>query len=642
MLRAQTTVKKGAAVPLAAPYPSSGRRLVVYVVWDRRGEVEDYVPFALSGFRDQAAHILVVVNGSLSDEGRAKLEPVVDEILVRDNLGFDIWAHKDALTHLGPRLTEFDELLMTNDTWFGPVRDFAPVFERMAIQQLHFWGMTDHAREEPNPFTHRGVLAYHLQSFWIAVRKEMFLSPQWSDYWRDLPQMPGYFDAVLKHETIFTEHFATRGFRHGVAFASDDYPTDHPALFNADLLLADGCPVVKRRPFFHYPPFLDRHAVIGRDLVREIEGYGYPIELLWRNLARTVPPKTLNTDAGMLEVLPDVDVSYDAEHPLRTVAVAHIFHVSMTAEILDRFDALPGPFDLIITTPDDGRRTAIQAAVDESGTRAENVEIRVVESNDGRDQSAFLIGCRDVLISGDYDLVVKLHSKKTPQDGFNIGRHFKTQQFTNLLNSPGYAANVIALFQRESGLGLAYPPMIHVGYPTMGRAWWSNKPAFTELCAKLGIKVPLDDVSPLAPFGSMYFARPQALRLLVDHPWKYADFGGAEAYRDGGLAHVLERMPSYAAGELGYHTRTIATTDYMSVSHTSLEFKLDEVSATLPGDTVDAIQFLRGGGSAHGAGLIDLARVYVAARHPRVGTVVRRTVGRSSRLGRALSRLRRR
>ena len=37
-------------------------------------------------------------------------------------------------------------------------------------------------------------------------------------------------------------------------------------------------------------------------------------------------------------------------------------------------------------------------------------------------------------------------------------------------NSPGYTANVLALFQQERGLGLVYPPMIHIGYPTIGHA----------------------------------------------------------------------------------------------------------------------------------------------------------------------------
>ena len=634
-------VADGSAVPPAQEFPVDGRRLVVYVVWDRRGGADDYIPHALAGLREDAAHILVVVNGELSGEGRAKLEPVADDILVRANTGFDIWAHKAALEHLGPSIADYDEIVFTNDTWFGPVRPYGPVLERMGRQRTHFWGMTDHAREEPNPFTGKGVLHYHLQSFWIAVRRSMFLSDAWRDYWRDLPEMPSYFDAVLKHEAVFTHHFAMRGFSHAVAFPSADYPTDHPALFNADLLLADGCPVIKRRPFFHYPPFLDRHAVIGRELAEQIEAYGYPMPLFWQNLARNVEPKVLNTDAGMLEVLPDNDVSYDAGAPLRTVAVLHIFYVEMTDEMLDRVDTLPGAYDLVVTTVDAERADRIRAIIQERGTPRGAVDVRVVDSNDGRDQSAFLVGCRDLLLDGGYDLVVKLHSKKTPQDGFNIGRHFKAQQFRNLLDSPGYTANLIALFQKEPGLGLVYPPMIHIGYPTMGRAWWANKEGVRRLCARLGIRVPLDDVSPLAPFGSMFIARPEALRLLAEEPWTYAQFGGAAAYEDGGLAHVLERMPSYAAGELGYHTRTVATAEYMAISHTALEYKLDQVSATLPGDTVDAIHYLRGAGYVGEGRLIDFARMYLRLRHPGTGAALRKIVGRDTALGKALRRLRR-
>ncbi len=47
-------------------FPAGGRRLVVYVVWDRRGGVEDYIPYALAGLREHAARMLVVVNGSLT------------------------------------------------------------------------------------------------------------------------------------------------------------------------------------------------------------------------------------------------------------------------------------------------------------------------------------------------------------------------------------------------------------------------------------------------------------------------------------------------------------------------------------------------------------------------------------------------
>jgi rhamnosyltransferase len=91
----------GAGVVEASVFPRGGRRLVVYVVWDRRGGVEDFVVHALAGLREHAAHVVVVTNGALSDEGRAKLAPVADSVLVRENRGFDIWGHKEALDFVG-------------------------------------------------------------------------------------------------------------------------------------------------------------------------------------------------------------------------------------------------------------------------------------------------------------------------------------------------------------------------------------------------------------------------------------------------------------------------------------------------------------------------------------------------------------
>lgn len=592
------------------------RRLLVYAVWDRRGGIDDFIPHALGGLRDDVSRILVVVNGRLSDEGREKLEPVADEIIVRENSGYDIGAHRHAIAHLGDGIAEFDEAVFTNDTWFGPVAPWRPVFERMAARTVHFWGLTDHAETGRNPFAD-GVLPYHLQSYWIAVRREMFLSPQWKAYWRDLPPLEAYTDAVLKHETQFTSHFAGFGFAHDAAFPHTDFDTENPSLLEAESLIRAGSPALKRRPFFHWPPFLDSHGVIGRWTLEAAAAAGYPTELALQNLAKNVPPKVLNADAGLLDVLPESPTSYDPDRPLRIVVIAHIFYDEMTDEILDRADTLPCPYDLVITTPSAERAERIGTVLSRRRTaESPRTEVRVLASNDGRDQSAFLIECRDVLLSDDYDLVVKLHSKKTPQDGFNVGRHFKDQQFRNLLDSPGYSANLVALFQREAGLGIVYPPMIHIGYPTMGRAWWANKPGFEELAAELGIHVPLDDVSPLAPYGSMFVARPQALRLLVEHPWRYEQFGGAEAYRDGGLAHILERMPSYAAGELGFHTRTASSFEYMSISHTALEFKLDEMSYTIPGNAYEKIDFLRHAGYVGTGSARDLLRMYRNLRRP--------------------------
>ena len=62
-----------------------------------------------------------------------------------------------------------------------------------------------------------------------------------------------YTDSILNHESRFTHHFDRLGFVLGVAFPLRDYPTAHPALLNADLLLDDGCPALKRRAVLPRP-----------------------------------------------------------------------------------------------------------------------------------------------------------------------------------------------------------------------------------------------------------------------------------------------------------------------------------------------------------------------------------------------------
>lgn len=623
----------------AAEFPDEGRRLLVYVVYDPRGDVEDYIPYALEKLREHCAHILVVVNGDLTERGRSQLAPVADQIIERENRGFDIWGYKTGLDAMADRMSEFDEVLLVNDTWFGPVRPFGPVFDRMNRRPLHFWGMTDHMRVEPHPFTQSGYLPYHLQSYWVAVRREMLESEEWRSYWRDLPPMNSYSDAVVKHEGVFTEHFTRRGFAGEVAFPTLTDKVENHAVLYAEQLIDAGCPTLKRRPFFQWPPFLDALAVVGRWTLQAVERSGYPVELIYADLARNVAPKVLNADAAMLEVISDAVSSYDPSRPLRTLVVAHVFYVEMTDEILDRAELLPGEHDLIVTTPDASRAAEIEAIIRGRGPRGGSAEVRVVESNHGRDQSAFLIGCRSELLSGEYELVVKIHSKKTPQDGYNVGRHFRAQQYDNLLRSPEYAANVVALFQRERGLGLVFPPMIHLGYPTMGHAWWANKPAFIERCAELGIRVPVDDTSPLAPYGSMYFARPEAIRLLVEHPWTYDDFAGV--YDDGSLAHVLERMPVYAAGERAFHARTIANSDYLASSYTALEYNLDQFSLTLPENTMHQIQFLKRMGRIDTGSLEDFVAVYFRLHGGAAGELRAQEInGRIARLRALLRRAR--
>ncbi|GGL04929.1 hypothetical protein GCM10007382_26010 [Salinibacterium xinjiangense] len=599
------------------------KRLIIYLVFDARGDIDRYIPHKLVKLRPFAERIVVVSNGALSGAGRAVLDSVADDVWERENSGFDVAGYQWALQKLGPEVVaSFDELILMNYTWFGPIGSFEPVFADMDSRTVDFWGMTDHGPVTPNPHTGRGTMPSHIQSHWITVRKPILESDHWKRYWADMPPITSYAGSITHHESRFTEYFASRGFTYAVAFPYQDFPgTVHPAFERAQDLLDAGCPVLKRRIFFHDPLYLDREGIVGRWLLDSADRAGYPRGFILENLAKNVKPKILNTSASMLEILPEQTVGYEVDSPLRIAATVHIFYEEMTGELLDRLDTLPGRFDLFVTTSDESKAAHIRARInDRVDTRIGSWEVRVVASNRGRDISAFYVGCRDVILGGNYDLVVKVHSKKTIQQGSAVGDLFKRQQIDNLLNSPGYTANLVGLFQAESGLGAVFPPTVHIGFPTLGGAWFTNKARAATLCAKLGITVPLDDLSPLAPFGSMFIARPEALALLASDDVDYDDYAPEGVYGDGSLAHVQERLVAYAAGELGYHCRTVANAEYAAISHTFLEYKLDQLSETVQGDAVDEVHTLRSRQSlarlTEGKSWLGFQKAYLLERYP--------------------------
>jgi lipopolysaccharide biosynthesis protein len=291
------------------------------------------------------------------------------------------------------------------------------------------------------------------------------------------------------------------------------------------------------------------------------------------------------------------------------------------------------PYDLFVTTTTAAKRSVILQALE--GHDVAHVEVRIVADNRGRDTSAMLLASKDVFDDDRYDLVCRVHSKKSPQDSYNTADLFKHHMFDNLLCTPGYVANVLRLFDEQPTLGMVFPPVIHIGYPTLGHAWFTNRPLAESVARQLGVSVVFDADTPIAPYGSMFWARPRAMRKLVDFPWAWTDFPDEGGYRDGGLPHVLERLLAYTVLDAGYHVRSVMNRDWASINHAFLEYKLQKVTALLPPQTQEQLEYLQ---QAHAqTNLLGALKSEVDRRYPRAAQVARpgyrmaRAVGRRTR-----------
>lgn len=603
-------------------------RAILYLLYSPRGVVPKYVAYKLQKLRPFATYIHVIVNGSIDEEGKQKLESIVDRVHIRKNVGLDVGGYQEAIRAIGyNELAGFDEVILMNYTWYGPIQgSFEPIFKRFDGLSVDFWGMTEHGRVTPNPITGKGVMHRHLQSHWIAVRKKMLESDQWKKYWETMPQIKDYSDSILRHESYFTNHFHQLGFDYAAAFTEEEYGVDHAAFICANQLMKDGCPVLKRRPFFHDPLYLDAEAIIGRDLILTASESGYPVELIWDDLLPLTPPKILNTNASQLKILPD-SYTFADKYYGKIAAVVHIFYEEMASELFEKLSFIPGVVDVFVTTTDEAKAELIQEAFDRFSWRPNHFEIRIMPSNRGRDLSSYFIECKDVVSDYKYDLIFKIHSKKTIQRGATAGAFFKRQQVDNLLYSRDYVRNLVSLFENDNQLGIVFPPTIHIGFPTLGMAWFSNKEPAIEYAKRLGIQVPFDSISPLGAFGAMWVCRPAALSMMLGEEYSYIDYTSEQDHGDGSLAHVQERMVAYAAAESGFKTITVANSEYIEISHTYLEYKLDQALAVMPGYALHTIDEVRSRVWDSDALLDSLNRRqylknYLKVHHPTLGRIL--------------------
>lgn len=363
----------------------------------------------------------------------------------------------------------------------------------------------------------------------------------------------------------------------------------------------------------------------------------------WSSSGRTRParsPKDLNTDAAMLEVLPDYDRGYDPEAPLRTVVIAHIFYVEMTDEMLDRADTLPGTTTWssrlpTLNAPVRSRRPS--PAVATGGVPSTSAwSPRTTGATRAHSSSNAAMSCSVTTMTWS--------SRSTEEDA--AGR---LQRRTALQGAAVRQPAEQPGLHRQSGVvvpegarprdglpahdphRLPHPRARLVGQQGGRRG---HRRAAGDLRAPgrylpaRSVRIDVRRSSPGAAAFDLASVDVRAVRRC----------GGLQGW---GLAHILERIPAYAAGELGYHVRTVSTTEYMSISHSSLEFKLDEMSVTTPGYAYEQIELIRLAGFVGTGSRSDFARMYMRVNFPGTGARVREIMASDTLAGKVARAVRR-
>ena len=296
VLQCRKTSFPAGAVETERPFPAAPRRhrrVAVFAAFFPDGRIPETTLCYLRGLREVADDILLFANCPVFPDEIRKLDGLVRHAGFRVHGGHDFYSYRlgfEKARQLGLLdAAATDELILANDSCYGPVFPFPDCFAKMAGRPCDFWGMTANAG---------AYRSEHVQSFFFVFRRPVLDGSALGRFLEGVEVLGSRWEVVRRYEVGFTAALAEAGYAWDTLV-----PRDFSARHGGDMamrrvletLSVYGMPLVKAKGLDTYMVD-DRGAVI--DFIRA------------RNpaLAAAIPP-------------PPPPVDYDAVRRLREEAV---------------------------------------------------------------------------------------------------------------------------------------------------------------------------------------------------------------------------------------------------------------------------------------------------------------------------------
>lgn len=574
------------------------KRVGIFVVYDPHGIIDRYIPYMLRDLAENLSFLLVVVNGVLGDSGRERLAGLASDILVRDNVGYDTWAYKEGLESIGwDKLAAYDEVLLMNDTVFGPVYPFREAFDTMCGRDLDFWGLTKGAKRPVDPFgkCRYGYFPAHIQSYFTVIRQPMLSSADFRRYWEAMPMIHTWEDAVCCHEVVFTKEFEDKGYQSDVFVKTEDLGEYHKnALMYDPLELVQNrrCPVLKRKNF---SKILDEYIDVrcgqsawGLLHFLKNETY-YDVGMIWENVLRICNMADIKMRAQLNFILPTI-IQYPAARGCsasRSGKAALFMRLSglFMLEACKKYAGhMPMDADIIISVTSEENAARVKQAF----RGVECKTLRVVVPDKGLFAMDFFAGMREYVEK--YDYICFIHDEHDRLDK-PIGESrsclvdsFAYKCYENVLASRPFVENVIGTFEENPQLGLLVPPPPSHGsyFLTVGNEWRSYYDDTKKMADQMGLCVDMNlEKPPVAAFGHCFWFRPQAMNPIWDGPSGISSDPDTDPDRHPSsqaddFLLAMERLYPFVAQSQGYYTGWLLSDVFAKFEITSLYWQLGE------------------------------------------------------------------
>lgn len=192
--------------PSSESMPQS-RRACVFAHYDKDEQVDEYVYWYLRELLTVSESLIFVTVSNISLSHQQRLSDMGIDLLMRENIGYDFMSYRLGVESLA--LSNFDELILCNDSVYGPFYPLQQLFDSMRQRPIDFWGATDSYE-----------LQYHLQSFFLVFRASAFRSSEFAAFWQAVAVISDKQKLVEAYEVGLTQTLLASGLHSDALFSS--------------------------------------------------------------------------------------------------------------------------------------------------------------------------------------------------------------------------------------------------------------------------------------------------------------------------------------------------------------------------------------------------------------------------------------
>ena len=254
------------------------KRALFFVHYNKNNSLSDYVVYLLQQIKHIYSRIVFISNSGLSPVNLSKLEGLYNDIIIRENRGFDFGAWKEALLNEGwEKLLQYDNITLMNDSCFGPVFDLQDIYEKTEQKNVDFWGLTLHPYLKSGMPGTNGPIPEYIQSYFICFNKAVISSTVFQNFWINIKYQKNIHKVIQLYETKFTSLLSNCGFKFNAIYNPNSslyIKNKDVATYRPNLIIENKIPFVKIKSFvfFTYQKYII-------DLIQKETDY--PVDLIY-------------------------------------------------------------------------------------------------------------------------------------------------------------------------------------------------------------------------------------------------------------------------------------------------------------------------------------------------------------------------